>query len=206
MSETRCEIPWCARSVLAASMFLSVLIPAVMAAALKPAAGLPPAELYRSLNNVGMFGGDVVNSISLFRSFQNDPDPMKHYTYWTHGIIPFTVDESINGAMDLIHEAMDEIEKKTCVRFQRLKSDHGVKNFVHFTATNPLGGCWSSVGMDTRRSQVMNLQKPECWDKGVILHELVHNIGFYHEHQRPDRDNYIDVLYRNVRPEPCGND
>ncbi|CAG0916179.1 unnamed protein product [Notodromas monacha] len=103
--------------------------------------------------------------------------------------------------MDLIHEAMDEIEKKTCVRFQRLKSDHGVKNFVHFTATNPLGGCWSSVGMDTRRSQVMNLQKPECWDKGVILHELVHNIGFYHEHQRPDRDNYIDVLYRNVRPD-----
>ena len=32
----------------------------------------------------------------------------------------------------------------------------------------------------------------------VIQHEMMHAIGFYHEHNRPDRDNYITVVADNV--------
>ena len=32
----------------------------------------------------------------------------------------------------------------------------------------------------------------------VIQHEIMHAIGFYHEHNRPDRDNYITVVEANV--------
>jgi hypothetical protein len=35
-------------------------------------------------------------------------------------------------------------------------------------------------------------------DRAVILHELGHVIGLSHEHQRPDRDKYIKVLYKNI--------
>jgi hypothetical protein len=36
--------------------------------------------------------------------------------------------------------------------------------------------------------------------KGLYLHEIGHALGLVHEHQLPDRDDYIDILMQNVAP------
>ena len=33
---------------------------------------------------------------------------------------------------------------------------------------------------------------------GNIVHEIAHSLGFFHEHSRPDRDNYVSILWDNV--------
>ena len=47
----------------------------------------------------------------------------------------------------------------------------------------------------------MQLSQTYCLDskdRGRIVHELGHVIGFYHEHQRPDRNKYVEILWDNL--------
>ena len=59
--------------------------------------------------------------------------------------------------------------------------------------------CYSFVGRLPSFYQPQGLSLgTNCVFSSVVIHELGHAIGFYHEHTRPDRDNFIDVLYDNV--------
>lgn len=35
---------------------------------------------------------------------------------------------------------------------------------------------------------------------GHIKHEMMHTMGFYHEHSRSDRDMFVDVRWDNIDP------
>lgn len=43
---------------------------------------------------------------------------------------------------------------------------------------------------------------PTCLQKGrgIVLHELMHVLGFWHEHSRADRDRYIRVNWNEILP------
>ena len=43
-----------------------------------------------------------------------------------------------------------------------------------------------------------------CMQEGVIIHEFIHAWGFYHEHDRPDRDSYIEILWDNIKDGASG--
>ena len=40
---------------------------------------------------------------------------------------------------------------------------------------------------------------PNCLREGVIIHEILHALGFFHEHSRPDRDQYITIDFNNLK-------
>uniref|UniRef100_A0A8C6ZGV1 Metalloendopeptidase n=1 Tax=Nothoprocta perdicaria TaxID=30464 RepID=A0A8C6ZGV1_NOTPE len=87
----------------------------------------------------------------------------------------------------------------TCVRFV----PHSYQR--DFVSIAPLSGCFSSVGRAGGR-QPLSLA-PACLrrGKGVALHELMHVAGFWHEHSRADRDDYVRIAWEHVLPGFEGN-
>jgi len=99
---------------------------------------------------------------------------------------------------DRIKKAMSEIESKTCIKFFRipdnvkLKETPWVRFYEEKNYTYPEGLNCMSVGGSLFPGQDLMLGK-DCMTHSMILHELLHALGFLHEHQRPDRDDYLNV-------------
>lgn len=92
---------------------------------------------------------------------------------------------------------MKEWETKTCVRFvPRQPSD---ASYVEITPNDGTSAyCYSYVGRQGGR-QIMKMFG-ECMRNGAMIHELGHVVGFNHEHQRPDRDDFILIHFENINP------
>ncbi|XP_075714976.1 bone morphogenetic protein 1 [Rhinoderma darwinii] len=114
---------------------------------------------------------------------------------WPHGIIPFVVNGNFTGSQKAIfRQAMRHWEKHVCVTFvERTEED----SYIVFTY-RPCG-CCSYVGRRGAGPQAISIGK-NCDKFGIVVHELGHVIGFWHEHTRPDREDHVTIIRDNIQP------
>ncbi|XP_049640521.1 astacin-like metalloendopeptidase [Suncus etruscus] len=109
--------------------------------------------------------------------------------------VPFVLSRKYSKAdHQVILEAFAEFERLTCVKFV---SYQGQRDFVSIV---PMSGCFSSVGRNGGM-QVVSLSLA-CLKKGkgIVLHELMHVLGFWHEQSRADRDHYVQINWKEIQP------
>ncbi|XP_063979523.1 protein tolkin [Diachasmimorpha longicaudata] len=114
---------------------------------------------------------------------------------WDHGVIPYEIDGNFSGAHKaLFKQAMRHWENFTCVKFvERVSREH--PNYIVFTE-RPCG-CCSFVGKRGNGPQAISIGK-NCDKFGIVVHELGHVVGFWHEHTRPDRDRHVQIIRDNI--------
>lgn len=58
--------------------------------------------------------------------------------------------------------------------------------------------CFSYVGKVFEGGQVLSIGV-YCDRLAIVEHEILHALGFYHEQSRPDRDDYVKIVFENIQ-------
>ena len=87
---------------------------------------------------------------------------------------------------------MKTIEEVTCLLFIPRSSQ---RDYITFTSHRD-DGCSSHIGRYGGQQFVRI--GPGCNYQYIILHELCHALGMWHEQSRPDRDEYVEVIWENI--------
>ncbi|GIY43509.1 astacin-like metalloprotease toxin 1 [Caerostris darwini] len=138
--------------------------------------------------NPGLFQGDmiVVNPPSGDRSAV----PLDSQR-WSGAEIPYVIDSSFTGKMtEALKKGMGHISENTCIRFVPRKNE---RDYIKVFYGSGCYAHWGRIGGEQSVSLGLG-----CHDLGTVVHELLHAVGFEHEHNRSDRDDYITVNWENI--------
>uniref|UniRef100_A0A8R1TTG2 Metalloendopeptidase n=1 Tax=Onchocerca volvulus TaxID=6282 RepID=A0A8R1TTG2_ONCVO len=114
---------------------------------------------------------------------------------WPDGVIPYDISNNFTGEHKrLFQKAMRHWENHTCITFIPRQPTH--HNYIVFTVDKC--GCCSYVGRKSNGPQAISIGK-NCDKFGIVVHELGHVIGFWHEHTRVDRDQHVDIFYKSIQ-------
>ncbi|XP_064626667.1 MAM and LDL-receptor class A domain-containing protein 1-like [Lineus longissimus] len=140
--------------------------------------------------NIGVTDIDIIEGDIKYSRRRNAVKD--HNSLWTTRIIPFEINPNTFTPSDVtqIQNAIREIETRTCVRF---KLRHNEPDYIIFQIRD---SCTSDIGR-MGGPQTIDLHF-SCMMKGYIIHEIMHAMGFWHEHARPDRDDYVEVMWGNI--------
>ena len=98
-------------------------------------------------------------------------------------------------------EKRTRIGTRSCIKFKPRINETNfleIKNGV---------GCNSRIGkLKDEKPQIVNLDSRICINQATIAHELVHALGFDHEHNRPDRDDWVKIDFNNIIDGEFNND
>jgi hypothetical protein len=156
----------------------------------QPPKGLVEFEVKE--NNLAIAFGDVVlGKVTADAKLDKGVTPAQKSKLWGSPEIPYSVDKGITDTAPIL-EAIEIFQKDTNIRFVPY---NGQTDSLVFVPSNEI--CASYLGRIGGGQPVY--LSPQCGTHEV-MHELMHALGFVHEHSRPDRDKYVEVLWPNIDP------
>lgn len=155
----------------------------------------PFTENFKS--RASLQAGDVVEGDIMLDNrnaalYRGERNAMKNVNLWPKGVVPYILDSSVDDHLaSQIAEGIKEYDKYTCLRFVKRTTE---KDYIR--VMKPASGCNSMVGA-VGGEQILNMGDG-CQYVGLVLHEFGHAIGYYHEHNRPDRDDTVEIMWDNI--------
>ncbi|XP_062592704.1 uncharacterized protein LOC134254174 [Saccostrea cucullata] len=143
-----------------------------------------------------------IPSRSAKRTFYHDkgwrwPNRTIHYVIDYPSFDPYQTQ-----AEDKIKSSLALFEAAACIHWVEVTEATTTNNYIKFFGNTT--SCASYVGYIRRTEQKIWLG-PGCLWTSIVLHEVLHALGAWHEQQRTDREENICVLFENIKPGAVGN-
>lgn len=114
---------------------------------------------------------------------------------WPDGIVPYQFSPtSTQIQRDRALEAINHWNIKTSIKLVA-RDESNSEKYQDYIQFEDSPGCASWVG---RRGGEQSIWISDTCTVGSIIHEIGHVVGLFHEHTRPDRDNFVTVNLENI--------
>ncbi len=125
--------------------------------------------------------------------------------WWSNGIVPFEIDSGLERrAREEIRAAIDTYNEKTPLRLRERTNESTYVRYVkQLECCGPFGHLASMTGHPGMRPGVNEVKIQTVESDGTLrprehlrfsaVHETGHAIGLFHEHNRKDRDDFVDI-------------
>jgi len=153
------------------------------------------------IESAGLFEGDIANvsmdDLRKLRSGDYSKNAIRElWKKWPGGTIPYEISSQFSSyERSVIAKAIKTYHQKTCIKFIPRTSETA---YIYLMKGS---GCSSTIGRSGSR-QTVSLGSG-CVYTGIVMHELMHAAGFWHEQSRADRksdlDDYITINWDNIR-------
>jgi hypothetical protein len=118
---------------------------------------------------------------------------------WPGGVVPYDISKLTEAQQETVRTAMKRwVDTGAQIRFVPHTNE---AEYVFFTGKTDAGNNTSLVGFKKGRRAEINITA-FWWRQGewMPVHELGHALGFFHEHERWDRDRFVTIHYENIKP------
>ena len=123
---------------------------------------------------------------------------------WPDGIVPYRLNPSLTAIQRRnVLAAIDKFNARTRVELMPAE-DAAARGYTDYVQFMPSLSCASFVGRQTDQD-AQSLWVGDACSVGSIMHEIAHAVGLFHEHTRPDRDNYINVIWERIEADKAFN-
>uniref|UniRef100_A0A0K0E400 Metalloendopeptidase n=1 Tax=Strongyloides stercoralis TaxID=6248 RepID=A0A0K0E400_STRER len=114
--------------------------------------------------------------------------------------IKYKINKDVNASF--VKEAIKIIKDESCITFQEVSSSKGSDIEFVLSKEHYYADSVGTLGLKLP----LKIGIPKDFVRlGLAVHELLHALGLFHEHERPDRDEYITINKSNIEPRYISN-
>lgn len=118
--------------------------------------------------------------------------------YWPNKVIPYyIVNKGFSSYQrSIIERALTTLESAAQIDFQQTSST--TSPCLMFYPSLVAGSSSSQVGKQNNGNTIY--LDTTVMGTSTVMHEVMHSLGFFHEHMRTDRDDYVIIHEENIDP------